>query len=231
MKHLLLINLDNKVGTMVAYTTLGSACIGGAFWHNQNPQQKEETQTMKKLNNKTEKGFTLIELMIVVVIIGILAAAAIPAFNQYVQRSKTAETGGNLGAIFKGEATYYSREITTTRGFSSTSGTTNYCRVGDDTGGITPGRQKQQYDYTSTTAGSFKAIGFLLADPAYFQYDIVSAATSDCDNTPSEVSIYTNSAFGDLDGDSSLSTFEMAVGSDAQNALGHAAMFITDELE
>ena len=36
-------------------------------------------------------GFTLVELMIVVVILGILAAVAIPAFTRYVKRSKTSE--------------------------------------------------------------------------------------------------------------------------------------------
>jgi type IV pilus assembly protein PilA len=53
---------------------------------------------------KQAKGFTLIELMIVVAIIGILAAIAIPNFLRYQLRAKHAELPTNVTAIFKAES-------------------------------------------------------------------------------------------------------------------------------
>ncbi len=60
---------------------------------------------MLKLRSK--KGFTLIELMIVVAIIGILAAIAIPNFMRFQARSRTTEARTNLGAIYTAQVSFF----------------------------------------------------------------------------------------------------------------------------
>ena len=65
---------------------------------------------LSKLRSK--KGFTLIELMIVVAIIGILAAIAIPNFLKFQAKSKTSEAKSNLKAIYVAETSYYGENNT-----------------------------------------------------------------------------------------------------------------------
>ena len=59
------------------------------------------------MNRKKENGFTLVELMIVVVIIGILASIAIPKFSTIIQKSKVTEAKSILNQIINMEKTYY----------------------------------------------------------------------------------------------------------------------------
>ena len=55
--------------------------------------------------NKKNSGFTLVELMIVVAIIGILAAIAVPAFSKYIKKSRTAEVAEFLNKEWAGSVT------------------------------------------------------------------------------------------------------------------------------
>ncbi|MEQ9502399.1 MAG: prepilin-type N-terminal cleavage/methylation domain-containing protein [Deltaproteobacteria bacterium] len=66
---------------------------------------------MKKLlQNRKDKGFTLIELMIVVAIIGILAAIAIPNFIRYQMRSKQSEGRTNVRSIKTSQESFRATE-------------------------------------------------------------------------------------------------------------------------
>ena len=67
---------------------------------------------------RKSRGFTLIELMIVVAIIGILAAIAIPNFIKFQAKSKQSEAKTNLKAIFTAEKSYYGEKDTYHKEFS-----------------------------------------------------------------------------------------------------------------
>lgn len=60
--------------------------------------------------NKMQQGFTLIELMIVIAIIGILAAIAIPAYQNYIIRAQVSEAPSVMAAAKTGVGVYYTNK-------------------------------------------------------------------------------------------------------------------------
>ena len=141
---------------------------------------------LTNLMKKKREGFTLIELMIVVAIIGILAAIAIPAFINYVKRSKTSEASTNIMILARGAESYCNDGL---------NGGYPVAPAGPLPAGI-PGSVKVTAPFASEP--TFSALGFAPADPVYYSYSAV----------PDGAGGLKLIANGDLDDDGVLSTFE-----------------------
>lgn len=71
---------------------------------------------LEKLKQKAKKGFTVVELLVIVAIIAILAAIGIPALLKFVRKSKSAEASVNIKQINDGAVTWFTAEHTDSNG-------------------------------------------------------------------------------------------------------------------
>lgn len=173
---------------------------------------------MNRSMKRLMAGFTLVELMIVVVILGILAAVAIPAFTRYVKRSKTSEASGNIAKVYQGEQTYYQGALE--RGFSS------FVNAPTLTPSGTPGSAKYPANVALWNADTnWAGIGFSLDSAHYYAYASPGSTAVTGDGTA-----FTAYAVGNLDGDTTNSTFART-GSISGGEIQGSQISITNELE
>jgi type IV pilus assembly protein PilA len=160
-------------------------------------------------------GFTLIELMIVVAIVGILAILAAYGVRKYVARAKSAEARASLGAMATDEAAAYEREsmggtvmaLTTTAAMSRRMCPSASKTVPASSTSI-QGRKYQstvaEWNVDQATNSGFACLKFTMDVPQYYMYSYsVTGSGSNVGDS------FVAAAQGDLNGDGVLSLFQV----------------------
>lgn len=179
---------------------------------------------MRRQSRHIDRGFTLLELMMVVAIVGVLAATAVPSFMHYIAKARSTEARMHVEKIYNGARIYWLEPHGAAGSISplapqfpdskAATPAVRCCVLGGGPGGRCIPEPTQWQDPT------WIGLTFAVDDPHYYQYEFESSGVE-----------FTARAIGDLDCDGTLSTFSMIGRVNASGVFGLAAMHRVDELE
>jgi len=141
---------------------------------------------------RRSRGFTLIELMIVVAIIGVLAAVAIPSFINYQLSSKRTEAVANLAALAKSQKSYFA-EFNEFVGVDTEPASTL---------SVNPSSVKRS---KAPLATAFAEVGWVPDGDVFFDYDTTTPTAPGTGTCTCVEACFTATAYGNLDDDATMS--------------------------
>lgn len=168
------------------------------------------------------RGFTLIELMIVVAIIGLLSSVAIPSFIKYTRRAMTSEATMNIRRMYDGAVTYYVSE------HANSNGSAQDRRFPADAGptpSSIPAATRVQVTPSEWSSQEWQQLDFMVSDPVRFSYSF------DSNGLTGSLALGQMIAQGDLNGDGVPSLFQRSAAGGTEGVSGSGALYFVNEIE